>query len=234
MLTHKFLNDIVRPWNELNLLLCKRNVLEPELSRITREGGLLATSLNHFVDYVVNSSDRKRIQKEREKLHLLNSNLKIIGDLADSYKHRNLSKNNRNCSLYASSIFEVQDNQFRFVRHKLYIEYKDNSKFDFMEVSMECISFFINQYNIACSYNKNILESSNDFYDAAWLVSHDEIYVKSSRIEIVKKIEDGFYKNVDHDNITYIIFDESIMNSSNIKELVSNEVKRIKNGLENC
>jgi hypothetical protein len=48
----RFLNDVVKPWDELNALLAKRLALQPDLSDVTRLAGSLAVAIRHQVDTV--------------------------------------------------------------------------------------------------------------------------------------------------------------------------------------
>jgi len=50
MSAHRFLNDIVKPWDELNKLLGERLALQPDLSDVTRLAGALAVAIRHQVD----------------------------------------------------------------------------------------------------------------------------------------------------------------------------------------
>jgi len=50
MTQHRFINDILKPWDELNSLLSQQYAFQPDLSDITRLAGNIAVSIRHQID----------------------------------------------------------------------------------------------------------------------------------------------------------------------------------------
>ena len=46
----RFVNDVVKPWDELNVLLSQRYAFQPDLSDVTRLAGTLAVAIKHQAD----------------------------------------------------------------------------------------------------------------------------------------------------------------------------------------
>jgi len=46
----RFVNDVVKPWDELNALLSQRYAFQPDLSDVTRLAGTLAVAIKHQAD----------------------------------------------------------------------------------------------------------------------------------------------------------------------------------------
>ena len=56
----RFVNDVVKPWDELNVLLSQRYAFQPDLSDVTRLAGTLAVAIKHQAD-LAGYADRSAI-----------------------------------------------------------------------------------------------------------------------------------------------------------------------------
>jgi len=94
----KFINDILKPWDELNDLLAKPYVYEPGISDIIRMATNLAIAINHWCD----------LEKENKKEIInLSASYKLMVDIANMVKHRApLYDRTRENNLYAAATFE--------------------------------------------------------------------------------------------------------------------------------
>ncbi|MDQ6955790.1 MAG: hypothetical protein Q9M21_01205 [Mariprofundaceae bacterium] len=137
MTHHRFINDILKPWDELNLLLSQQYAFQPDLSDITRLAGSIAVSIRHQVD----SSELNDKQiNELSRAH------QIISDAGDYWKHGELKKEERNSPITVAAAFEYrEDKTFRFIRNIVTIEHKSLGSHDFMAASSEAARFWMSQ-----------------------------------------------------------------------------------------
>jgi hypothetical protein len=94
----RFVNDVVKPWDELNALLVQRYAFQPDLSDVTRLAGALAVAIKHQAD-LAGCTDRSAI----DAASLEN---KLMSDVGDFWKHGPLRESSRNNSLSVSAMFE--------------------------------------------------------------------------------------------------------------------------------
>ena len=156
----KFVNDIIKPWDELNELLTLRYVFEPELSDITRIAASLAVFINHYGE--PNFMPDQLAQESFD--------MKIIRDVADSSKHFKLSNPARQSKLSVGALFEVRDdNQFRFLRNRTHILHSTEGELDFMIVSLGSIRYWIDMLGLDINWNGEVKEAVQEYYPTAWL-----------------------------------------------------------------
>lgn len=182
----KFLNDILKPWDELNNLLMNPYCVSPELSDITRHAESIAISLSHFAE---NSGLCKR--KETSDDLLENT---ILIDIADMGKHGHLRDQNRENNLVVFSMFECSDNnQFRFLRNVINIHHNTYEKNDFMEISLIAIRYWMEK--LALVLHREILYSNGEFNEKAILIFNPQycIQIKNTKYLFVKEGENGRY-----------------------------------------
>src|SRR5258706_9729579 len=86
-MTLRLINDVIKPWEELNSLLVQRLALQPDLSDITRLASALAVSIKHQAD--LRGVPRNAVDSAS------NEN-RIISDVADATKHGQLRDSSRN------------------------------------------------------------------------------------------------------------------------------------------
>src|SRR5262245_55800002 len=105
-MTLRLINDVVKPWEELNALLVQRFAFQPDLSDVTRFASALAVSIKHQVDLRGLS---------RSAVDSASSENRVMSDVADAAKHGQLRDPSRNNQLYVASCFEFARNRgFRF------------------------------------------------------------------------------------------------------------------------
>jgi hypothetical protein len=138
MTPHRFINDVLKPWDELNSLLSKQYAFQPDLSDVSRLTGNIAVSIRHQVDF---SDLNDKQANELSPPH------KLISDSGDYWKHGSLRKEERNSPITVAATFEYKDGPlFRFIRNALTIEHKSLGKHDFMVTSAEAARFWMSQH----------------------------------------------------------------------------------------
>jgi hypothetical protein len=101
---HTFINDIVKPWEELNQLLVQRYAFQPDLSDVTRLAQALAVSIKHQIDIY-----GLEIGKEPKAIQIdINGDddARLISDFADTVKHRVLRNPSRQAQILVAALFE--------------------------------------------------------------------------------------------------------------------------------
>lgn len=157
----KFINNVIKPWDELNRLLTHRYAVEPGLSDITRMATSLAVFINHYgepdIPTAVSTSE--------------SPDMKTIRDIADASKHPALRNPGRNKPVSVGSHFEVRDDgQFSFLRNGVHIEHATEGKLDFMVVALASIRFWIDRLGIDVGgWWSELKEASQEYYPTAWL-----------------------------------------------------------------
>ena len=138
MTPQRFINDILKPWDELNTLLAKQYAFQPDLSDVSRLAGNIAVSIRHQVDF---SELNDKQANELSPPH------KLMSDAGDYWKHGNLRKEERNSTISVSATFEYKDGpEFRFIRNTVMLEHQSLGKHDFMVVAAEAARFWISQH----------------------------------------------------------------------------------------
>lgn len=198
----KFINDILKPWDELNDLLTKPYAYEPELNDVTRMAGNIAIALKHQRD----------LEKEsRETIDPISPENKIMSDVADMVKHHGLRDKTRENKLYTAASFECfeQENKFKFLRTTIYIEYVDGRKFDFIIESAKAINFWINHLSLNISKQRTIKLCNEDFKDKAILHYNPSkcVHMKSTRIETYRKNNKGDLELFDPKNVNLVLYE---------------------------
>lgn len=182
----KFLNDILKPWDELNNFLMNPYCVSPELSDITRNAISIAINLSHFAE---NSGLCKR--KETSDDLIENT---ILIDIADMSKHSQLRDQRRENNIVVSSMFQCHDNkQFRFLRNVINVNHNTHGKTDFMEISLIAIRYWVEKLELAI--DREILYSNGEFYEKAKLIFNPQycIQVKNTQYLFVKEVENSRY-----------------------------------------
>lgn len=197
MTPHRFLNDICKPYDELNALLLQRYAFEPELSDITRMAGSIAVSLRHIPESAGYSD--KAISNE-------STDNRLIIDVADSWKHGSLRDPDRNSKLFVSAMFEWQPEKgFRFLRNGLGIVHSTFGEHDFLKVTSGAIQFWVQklQFKIVWKGEGKILEALEEFHPTAFLF-YDSRYcisMKNTRFRFFHRTENGELIAVDPDTV---------------------------------
>ena len=161
MVDLKFINDVIKPWDELNQLLSLRFAFQPELSDVTRMTASLAVFINHYGEPEISPA-----QTATESF-----DMKIIGDVADASKHFKLRDTRRQNDVSVRAFFEGRDDgEFRFLRNSVLIDHATEGELDFLKVSLSAIRYWIEKLGLDVGeWQGEVMEGPPDFYPTAWL-----------------------------------------------------------------
>jgi len=188
MTPHRFTNDVLKPWNELNSLLSKQYAFQPDLSDISRLAGNIAVSIRHQVDF----SDLND-----KKANELSPSHKLISDTGDYWKHGSLRKEERNSPITVAATFEYKEGpQFRFIRNALTIEHKSLGKHDFMVVAAEAARFWMSQHGFQIEW-RGVPDAASFRYESAarlkfnskYCVSMDSVQLQFLKMDDSSKLK---------------------------------------------
>lgn len=206
MTPHRFLNDICKPYDELNALLVQRLAFEPELSDITRMAGSIAVSLRHIPEsegYLDRAISNESIYK------------RLIIDVADSWKHGSLRDPSRNSKYFVSAMFEWQPERgFRFLRNGLAIVHSTLGEHDFLKTALGAIQFWIQKLQLGVVWKDlgKILEAPEEFHPKAFLFYDPQycISMKNTRFRFFRRIENGELIAADPDTVRMEIYEKGV------------------------
>jgi hypothetical protein len=188
----KFINDIIKPWEILNRQLSYPFSINTSVSNFTKDAGSLAVSLKHFPESVHSLKPKDLI--------LESDTYKIISDLADSLKHGQLSDNNRQCTLYAGSMFErSKEGLVRFLRNTVNIRHNTYGNLDFMETAKQVALFLASKVDFRSDWNPIIITNKAEFSNKIHVHAsvENQIAWQGMTLQFVERLDDGNYKFVD-------------------------------------
>ncbi|HLQ25548.1 MAG TPA: hypothetical protein VK138_06640 [Acidiferrobacterales bacterium] len=184
-MTIRFLTYLVKPWDELNLLLSQRFAFQPEMSDVTRLAGSLAVAIKHQAE--IAALNRNLVDTES----LEN---RIMSDVADAWKHGKLKDSSRDNHLIVGAQFEYRsDNQFRFLRNVVTVDHASLGKRDFMLASQEAILYWIQKLQLPINWVPSLAEGPADFHDVAFLYFNPkyQISMQATNLQIVLRHTNG-------------------------------------------
>jgi len=188
----KFISEIVKPWETLNQELSKPFSMNPEINDYVTRAISIAVALKHFPE------STKKIKPETLVPDSLDYS--IISDLADTAKHGELRKTERECKLTVSSMFERnQDAKVRFLRSRISIAHNTHGKIDFMQCAMNTALFVIQKTNISTDWTPILINSQGEFSDEIKVHASksNQIIWTGMSLEIVQLNDKNEYENVD-------------------------------------
>ncbi|MDO8778008.1 MAG: hypothetical protein Q7K57_56685 [Burkholderiaceae bacterium] len=165
----KFLNDIAKPWDELNALLIERYAFQPDLSDVTTRVSAIATAIKHQVDIL--ALDRgckpKKLQLE---VDAESDVARLMSDVSDAAKHVVLGEPVRQNSIFVAAMFEVNlEGHFRFLRNGVFIEHASLGRHDFMSTALSAIEYWSRKRTLNLAWSGEVREASIDFFPTAFL-----------------------------------------------------------------
>ena len=182
----RFANDILKPWDELNSLLCQQYAFQPDVSDISRMAGNIAVSIRHQIDFSELSDH------EANKLSRAHQ---VIADSGDFWKHGKLRKEARNSPISVAAAFEYRsDEKYRFLRNIVSISHHSLGEYDFMVISAEAAKFWMSQRCFYIAWNGVPSIASAVYEDTARLKFDPKQCINLSCIQVkfFSKTEDGF------------------------------------------
>ena len=199
----KFLNDIARPWDELNNLLIQRYAFQPDLSSITLLVTSLSNAIKHQVD-ILAIEQNKSTKKLQKQINQESQDARIISDVSDAAKHVQLHDSNRQNNIYVAAMFEVNSEDcFRFLRNTAFIEHKTLGEYDFMQTSLNAINYWIKKRNLNITWSSKVLEANNDYFPTAFLIFESKycLNMTSMRLKLFKRDSNNSLQPFDHKEV---------------------------------
>ena len=190
--TIKFISEIVKPWETLNQHLAAPFSMNPAINDFITNANALSVSIKHLPE-VIQKIKPETLAKECQSYE-------IISDLADSLKHGELRKAERECKLNISSMFERNsDAKVRFLRNKISIEHNSYGKIDFIECAKESALFVAGKLDVHLDWNPQIFNNSGEFSNEIKVhaSNKNQIIWTGMTLEFVQLNEQGKYENVD-------------------------------------
>jgi len=188
----RFITEIVKPWETLNLELGRAFSMNPDMNDFIARASSLAVSIKHIPEACAKMKPEALISESRS--------YEIISDLADSSKHGALRDPGRECKLAVASMFERNpDAKVRFLRNRISINHKTHGKIDFMQCSLEGALFVLQKLGIRTDWSPKIFNNSSPFSDEIRVHAGRtrQIMWTGMQLEIVQADEKGEYVNVD-------------------------------------
>lgn len=196
----RFLNDIVKPWDELNTLLIKRFALQPDLSDVTRLAGSLAVAIRHQVDTI-------GVKDSVANAECLEH--RVISDTADFWKHGSLRNPNRNNCFSTEAFFEYENGKgFSFLRNALFVEHVSLGKHDFLQTSLIAIYYWINKQGFNITWQGSVHENPSEFHEEAFLNFESEKCISISQVHLgfFSRNTNGSLERVDPPEVRFAIY----------------------------
>lgn len=188
----KFISEIVKPWEILNGQLAAPFSMNPAINDFVTTANALAVSIKHIPEAV--------LKIKPEDLSKESQFYEIISDLADSIKHGELRKPQRECKLSVSSMFERSpEAKVRFLSNRISVIHNTYGKIDFMECSLEAAIFVSHKLDVRTDWIPKIINNSGEFSDEIKVHAskRHQIVWTGMQLEIVQLNEQGKYENVD-------------------------------------
>ena len=205
----KFVNDIIKPWVELNDLLAQRYAFQPNLSDVTRMAASLALFISHY-------GEPKIMPKQTAQDSVA---MKMMRDVADSSKHFKLTDPARQCEIAVRAFFKVRDDgQCRFLRNAVLIDHATEGELDFMAVALDSIRYWIDRFGLEIQWAAQVKDAANEFYPTAWLDYEAKycINLGSTNIRFLKR-EGGSLIQFDPLDMIFEIWDHGKLGARLVK-----------------
>lgn len=199
----KFLNDIAKPWDELNSFLVERYALQPDISDVTVRVSSIATAIKHQVDVL--AFDRKcRPKKIQSEVNGESEAARLMSDVSDAAKHVFLDDHRRQNNIFVAAMFEVNaEGDFRFIRNGVFVEHASLGCQDFMAASLSAIEYWIKKRGLNIAWSGSVREAANKFFPTAFLHFDPRFCIHMSTARIM------FYRRDDAGNI--MLFDPEVV-----------------------
>jgi len=190
--TIRYISEIVKPWEHLNLQLASPLSMNPNVNDFITNANSLAVTIKHFPESILKIKPENLVKQSKS--------YEIISDLADSSKHGELRKRERECKLSVSSMFERNSEaKVRFLRNKITIIHNGYGKIDFMECAMESALFLSHKLEEWNDWTPKTYNNSGEFSNEIKVHASqkNQILWTGMQLEFVQLNEFGKYENVD-------------------------------------
>jgi hypothetical protein len=182
----KFLNDIVKPWDELNALLIERYAFQPDLSTVTTLVSGISTAIKHQVDILACERECNKTKKLQHEIDAESDAARLMSDVSDAAKHVVLRNPARQNGIFVAAMFEVNlEGNFRFLRNGVFIEHASVGCQDFMIASLSAIEYWSEKRKLNIKWVGSVRENSDEFFPTAFLHYNPNYCINMSSIRIM-------------------------------------------------
>jgi len=198
-----FINDVVKPWDELNRLLARPFAYRPDVSDVTRLANAIAVALKHTAEHMgVGRGATDRASP---------GNM-LMSDVADAWKHggKKLDDPARHNEMAVLSRFEVSDDgEFRFLRNRIVIQHATVGNVDFMVNARNAIRYWLAKLNLHINWSGSLLEGPAVFGHVAVIYydASQQLGMGSVRIETVRRADTGTVYAFDAPDVKWAMVD---------------------------
>lgn len=163
----RLLNNLVKPWEELNILLSKPLALQPEDCDYLVKVEALCVAVSHYPEH---------LGMKRKNVDDASGANKKVTDIADVSKHNNLRSDARHNYLRISCDFEFRENnenedntEFRFIKNTVTAYHNTYGELDDMLVLRDAIRYLLSLEKVEIPKFGNIKEGLGDFLPEVYL-----------------------------------------------------------------
>lgn len=203
-----FINNLVKPWDELHLLLLQPYSLDPKFSDPVIAARSLAITVTHQFD--VDKNEQGAGINDDELKNISPSAMRIK-DLCNTIKHVSRTRgNSADINGISAHVILDENNKFCFIRNQITYNHEVDGEFDLLDDLQKAIYFWSDRRNIDISMLQNwhgsaIKVQPTPPSDAITLF-HDSnicIHQKSQGLKLFKVDDSGELIPTDHDNIVF-------------------------------
>jgi hypothetical protein len=203
-----FINNLIKPWNDLHSLLLQPYSLDPEYSDPVISARSLAISTSHQWD-----ADKQEQGSgiNDDALATENPAAMRIKDLCNTIKHINRNRGNKaEINGVSAQVLLTEDKKFRFLRNQITYHHESDGEFDLLDDIQKAIYFWAERRGIDISMLANwhggeirVVPSPPSevitlFYDPDICILQ-----RSQGLKIFKLGESDELIPTDHDNIAF-------------------------------
>lgn len=184
---------MVKPWEQLNVLLSKPFALQPEDCDYLVKIEALCVAVSHYPE---------QLGIKRKDVDNASDANKQVTDIADASKHKELSSDARNNYSRISCDFELRENnenedniEFRFLRNTITAYHNTYGEIDVMLTLRDAIKYLLNLEKVEIPKFGNIVEGLGEFLPKVYLEYDGSLGVVMNdfQIRFKTKNSDGVY-----------------------------------------
>ena len=207
-----FINNIVKPWDELYSLLLQPYSLDPKFSDPVISARSLAISTAHQFD--ADKNERGKGISDHELKAVSPASMRIK-DLCNTLKHINRTRgHSAKINGISAQVILDSNNKFCFLRNQITYHHEDGGEFDLLDDIKKAIYFWAERREIEISILPNwhggeIKVNAAPPADAITLFYDPNIclHQKSQGLKLFKIADNGELIPTDHDNIIFQVID---------------------------
>ncbi|MCP4551325.1 MAG: hypothetical protein GY834_04650 [Bacteroidetes bacterium] len=205
-----FINNLVKPWDELHLFLLQPYSLDPQFSDPVVNARSLAVATAHQFDIDKNENGEGISDKKLKKISPESMRIK---DLCNTIKHIKRTKGySAKITGVSAQVIVDGNNKFCFLKNQIIYHHGESGEFDLLEDLRKAILFWSNRREIDISMLANWTNQEIKIFasppDDTITLFHDPkvcIHQKKQRLKIFKVDCNGELIPANHNNINFLV-----------------------------